>query len=283
MMPAPPERRGGEGTDAAARRHAVTDAPLTLTRDGPVARVTLNRPDAANAVDPAMARALLAAAVECDEDATVRCVLLAARGKLFCGGGDVRAFAAAGDDLPRLVNELLVPFHGAITRLLRLDKPLVTAVQGPAAGAGFSLAVLGDVALMARSAHLSLAYTALGLSPDGGSTFLLPRLVGLRRAQELALLNRRVTAEEAVALNLVTRAVDDDALEAEAADTAHRLARAATGAVGRTRNLLLGSLNNSLEAQLEAEARAIIAATRGPESREGIAAFLAKRPPNFGA
>ncbi|WP_376087592.1 enoyl-CoA hydratase/isomerase family protein [Roseomonas sp. CCTCC AB2023176] len=260
----------------------MTEEPLTLTRDGSVARITLNRPDSANAVDPAMARALLRVAVECDEDRAVRCVLLTARGKLFCGGGDVRSFAEAGDGLPLLVNELLVPFHGAITRLMRMDKPLVTAIQGPAAGAGFSLAVLGDIALIARSAHLSLAYTALGLSPDGGSTFLLPRLVGLRRAQELALLNTRVGAEEAVALGLATRAVEDAALEDEAVAVARRLAASATGAIGRTRNLLFSSLGNSLEEQLEAEARAITASARGAESRKGIAAFLAKRAPDYG-
>ncbi len=260
----------------------MSGAPVLLERDGPVARLTLNRPDAANALDASLASALLAAAVECDEDATVRCVLLAARGPLFCGGGDIRTFAKAGDALPRLVGELLPAFHGAVSRLAHMEKPLVTAIQGPAAGAGFSLAVMGDIVLMARSAHLSLAYTALGLSPDGGSTFFLPRLVGLRRAQEIALTNRRIGAEEAATLGLVTRAVDDGALEAEATATAHRLAAAATAAVGRTRNLLLASLGHSLEEHLEMEARAIAATARGPESREGIAAFLAKRPPNFG-
>src|SRR3546814_2618514 len=125
-----------------------------------------------------------------------------------------------------------------------MGKPLVTAVNGAAAGAGFSLAILGDIALAARSAQFALAYGGIGLSPDGGSTWLLPRLVGLRRAQELALTNKRLTAEEAAELGLVTRIVEDAALASEAAALGEQLARSATGAVGRTRDRKSQSLNS---------------------------------------
>jgi 2-(1,2-epoxy-1,2-dihydrophenyl)acetyl-CoA isomerase len=162
-----------------------------------------------------------------------------------------------------------------------MRKPLITAINGPAAGAGLSLAILGDIAIAARSAHFTLAYPAIGLSPDGGSTWLLPRLVGLRKAQELALCNRRITAEEAAAMGLITRSVADDALAADVTKTTNALIASATGALGRTRQLLLSSFGATLESQMEEEARAIAESGRSADGREGIAAFLAKRTAHF--
>ncbi|MNI67554.1 1,2-epoxyphenylacetyl-CoA isomerase [compost metagenome] len=135
--------------------------------------------------------------------------------------------------------------------------------------------------MAAQSAHFTLAYTGLGLSPDGGSTWLLPRLVGLRKAQEMALTNRRVAAGEAAEMGLVTRVVEDDALMVEAEALARKMAESAVHAVGRTRNLLLSSFSATLETQMEAEARAIAEAGRDPESREGISAYADRRPPRF--
>lgn len=261
----------------------MSDTPILLERAGGIATVTLNRPLVGNAIDVPLARALMEAAIACDEDDTIRCVVLTGAGKMFCAGGDVSGFASAGEAVPTLLKELTAYVHSAISRFSRMDKPLVTSINGAAAGAGFSLAVLGDIALAARSAKFALAYSGIGLSPDGGSSWLLPRLVGLRRAQELALTNKRVTADEAAALGLVTRTVDDEALAAEAAAVAAQLASSATRAIGRTRNLLLSSFGNSLEEQMELEARAIAASGRDAEGREGIAAFLAKRKPDFTA
>jgi 2-(1,2-epoxy-1,2-dihydrophenyl)acetyl-CoA isomerase len=261
----------------------MSDQPLLFERDGAVARLTLNRPQAGNAIDVPLARALMEASIVCDEDDAIRCVLLTGAGRLFCAGGDVAGFAAAGDKVPALLKELTAYLHMAIARLARMNKPLITAVNGPAAGAGFSLALLGDIALAAKSSHFTLAYSALGLSPDGGATWLLPRLVGLRRAQELALTNKRSTADEAAALGLVTRVVDDVALAAEALALAQSLSQAAVGALGRTRALLLASFGASLETQMEAEARAIAEAARTPDGLEGIRAFGEKRKPRFGA
>ena len=254
---------------------------LLFERRGSVALLTLNRPDVGNAIDVPLARALMEAAIVCDDDVAVRCVLLTGNGRFFCAGGDVGAFAAAGDGAGALVAEITAYLHVAIARFARMGKPLLTVINGPAAGAGFSLAILGDIVLAARSAHFTLAYTAIGLTPDGGSTWLLPRLVGLRRAQELVLTNRRVAAEDAAALGLITRVVDDATLVADAHALAADLASSATSAIGQARRLLLSSFESSLETQMELESRAIADAARAPHGREGIRAFLAKRRPDF--
>jgi 2-(1,2-epoxy-1,2-dihydrophenyl)acetyl-CoA isomerase len=252
-------------------------ATLALTVENSIATLILDRPAAGNTIDMALARALVDAAVRCDEDRAIRCVVLTGRGRLFCGGGDVSAFAEAGDDISAFLRELAGALHEAISRLMRMKKPLLVLVNGPAAGAGFSLALAGDITLAARSAHFTAAYGTLGLTPDGGMTWSLPRLVGYRRAQEIIFSNRRVSAEEAAAIGLVTRAVADDALEAAGAELAANLARASTGALGAARQLLLDSFGAELEDQLEREAQAIAAAGATPEARAAIAAFLAKR------
>jgi 2-(1,2-epoxy-1,2-dihydrophenyl)acetyl-CoA isomerase len=257
--------------------------PLLFERDGAIARLTLNRAAVGNAIDMELGRALMAAAIACDEDATIRCVVLTGAGRLFCAGGDIGAFAQAGAGLPALLKELTAYLHMAVSRLARMGKPLICAVNGPAAGAGLSLAVLGDIVLAARSSHFTVAYTGIGLTPDGGSSWLLPRLVGHRRAQELMLTNRRVGAQEAGEMGLVTRVVEDADLAAETTALAQQLCGAATRALGRTRGLLLSSLTATLETQMEAESRAIADSARGPEGLEGVAAFLQKRKPHFGA
>jgi 2-(1,2-epoxy-1,2-dihydrophenyl)acetyl-CoA isomerase len=256
-------------------------SPLRFERDGAIARIAFNRPEFGNTIDVDVARALMHAAIECDADDSIRCVVLTGTGKLFCAGGDIRSFAAADDAVPAYLKELTSYLHAAIAGFSRMAKPLVTSINGPAAGAGLSLAVLGDIALATAAAHFTVAYTAIGLSPDGGSTWLLPRLIGLRRTQELALLNRRVSAEEAVQLGLITRVVADGTLEAETAKVAETLAESATAAIGRTRNLLLTSFGASFETQMESEARAVSEAARGDENREGVRAFLEKRKPRY--
>ena len=257
------------------------DSPILLERRGAVAVLTLNRPTVGNAIDVPLARALMDAVLECDEDDSIRCVLLTGAGRMFCAGGDVGGFAKAGDNAGALVKEITGYLHVAISRLSRMAKPLVCAVNGPAAGAGFPLALLGDLVIAAKSAHLTLAYTAIGLTPDGSSTWLLPRLVGLRLTQELVLTNRRVGAEEAVTLGLITRVVDDADLASEADKLATTLAAGATQAFGAARRLLLQSFESSLETQMERESRSIGDAARTPHGREGIAAFLGKRKPEF--
>ncbi|MFC3714267.1 enoyl-CoA hydratase/isomerase family protein [Sphingoaurantiacus capsulatus] len=254
---------------------------LLVERDGGIVRLTLNRPEAGNAVDLPLARALLAAAIDIDTDPSVRCVVLTGAGRMFCAGGDIAGMAAAGDKAPAFLAELAGVVHMAVAKLARMSKPLLVLVNGPAAGAGLSLALLGDITLAARSSHYTAAYTAIGLTPDGGMTWLLPRLAGLRIAQEMILTNRRVGSEEAARLGLVTRLVDDEGLAEEGANVAASLAASATAALGVARNLLGDSFTSGLEAQMEREARGITAAGAGAESREGIAAFLGKRKPDF--
>lgn len=162
-------------------------------RDG-VAHVTLNRPRAGNSINLEMGRELLHAALRCDEDPGVRAVVLAGSGNSFCFGGDLKEFSERGEDLPRLLKELTTYLHATISRLARMDPPVVAAVHGAAAGGGFSLAISCDLVLAAESSRFAMAYSKAGLTPDGSSTYHLPRLVGLRRAMELALTSRELSA-----------------------------------------------------------------------------------------
>jgi 2-(1,2-epoxy-1,2-dihydrophenyl)acetyl-CoA isomerase len=246
-----------------------------------VARLTLNRPDAGNAMNAVMMRDLRDAAIRCDEDPEIRAVIIAGAGKMFCAGGDLRAFAGEGDGLPAYLKGITNDLHGAVSRLCRMDAPVVSAVKGVAAGAGFSLACAADMVIAAESARFTVAYTAVGLSPDGSCSFFLPRLVGLRRTQELMLTRRILGASEALDWNLVTRVVPDDDLEEEASKLAAELAAGPTRAFGSVKRLLLQSSGDHLESQMEREARCIADAARSADGKEGIAAFLEKRAADF--
>jgi 2-(1,2-epoxy-1,2-dihydrophenyl)acetyl-CoA isomerase len=254
---------------------------LLFERSGGVARITLDRPQVGNAIDIPMAREFMELAIACDEDDSIRCVLVTGNGRLFCAGGDVAAFHGAGDQLPAFLKEITAYLHSAVSRFARMNKPLVIAINGPVAGAGIGLAIMGDIVLADPAAHFTLAYTAIGMSPDGGTTWLLPRLLGLRTAQELCLRNRRVKADEAARLGLVTRVTAEGELAKDADALAQELAGSAVTALGATRRLLLESFSNSLETQMELESRAIAGQARTYEGREGIAAFVEKRPPRF--
>ncbi len=253
---------------------------LYETRDG-VAYITLNREDAANAINLEMGRDLMLAALHCDEDPGVRAVLIRAKGKIFCAGGDLGSFSSAGEGMPRLLKELTTYLHAAISSFARMSAPVVAAVHGSAAGAGFSLACASDLLVCAESAKFTLAYTRVGLTPDGSSTYYLPRLIGTRRALELMLTNRVLSSQEAYAWGLVNRVVADDQLAQESEGLARQLATGPTLAFGGVKQLLLSSANESLETQMEHEARAIADAARSSDAQEGIEAFFAKRRPKF--
>lgn len=255
--------------------------PVLFIRDGSIARITLNRPEVGNAIDLRLARALLEAAICCETDVSVRCVVVTGNGKLFCTGGDVALMQSAGDQLPKTLSELITTFHMAVTRLAQMPKPLLMLVNGPAAGAGMSLALLGDVVLSARSAHYTAAYGAIGLTADGGLSWLLPRLVGLRKAQEIILTNRRIKRDDAEAIGLVTRIVDDEVLATEGEAIAGYLADAPTAAFGASRALLRQSFEGAFETQLDRELRSMTAAAGAAEAKEGLAAFFGKRAANF--
>lgn len=259
----------------------MSDNPVLFEIADGIARITLNRPEAGNAIDLPMARALVQASIRCQTDRTIRCVVLTGAGRLFCAGGDVGLFESAGEGIDALLSELAGTLHMAVARFARMDKPLLTLVNGPAAGAGLSLAIAGDVVLCGRSAHFTAAYGAIGLTPDGGMSWLLPRLTGLRKAQEIILTNRRIKPDEAEAIGLVTRTVDDEALTGEGDKVAAQLANAAVGAIGAARGLLRQSFETAFEAQLEREAEAIARAGATAECREGLAAYFGKRPADF--
>ena len=254
----------------------MSDAILLSRRDA-IATITLNRPQAGNAIDVAFAQSLLNAVAEAEADPAVRCVIVRGNGRLFCAGGDVKKLHAAGDALPELLREILTYLHPAIVRLARMDKPVITAIHGPAAGAGVGLAAIGDIALAEPAAHFTLAYSRIGLTPDAGATWLLPRLIGLRRSQELALANRRLSADEAAAIGLITRVVEQGTLMQEVEALADSFARSAGGVLGNTKRLLLAADTASIEQQLDAELEAIVQQGASAESQAGIAAFGSRR------
>lgn len=245
-----------------------------------VATITLNRPKAYNALDVALARDLMEAAIRCQEP-DVRAVALTGAGRAFCGGGDLGAFSGATDGMPALIRRITTYLHAAVSRFTRMDAPLVIAVNGVAAGAGMSLALTGDLVVAAESARFTMAYTRAGLAPDGSSTFFLPRLVGLRRAQELMLTNRTLSAAEALEWGMITEVVPDEELIARMCALAADMATGPTRAFGGVKKLLASSAAESLESQMELETRAIAAAAGTADAREGVSAFLEKRAPSF--
>jgi 2-(1,2-epoxy-1,2-dihydrophenyl)acetyl-CoA isomerase len=253
---------------------------LYEVRDG-VAHITLNREKAANALNLQMCCDLEEAAIAAEADASVRAVLIGAKGKMFCAGGDLSAMAEAGDDAPMLLKRMTIHLHAAISMFTRMDAPTVVAVGGAAAGAGFSLVCATDLAVAGESAKFTLAYTGAGLVPDGSSTYFLPRLIGRRRAAELMLLNRRLTAAEALDWGIVNQVVPDGEVDATAGKLAAKLAQGPTLAFGKVKELLTSSGSESLETQMELEGRGISGSARTADGREGVSAFLAKRPPKF--
>jgi 2-(1,2-epoxy-1,2-dihydrophenyl)acetyl-CoA isomerase len=256
---------------------------MSFTRDQGVARITLNRPHSGNALSPTMCRELADVVTRVDVDKSVGALLIDATGKLFCSGGDLAVQPTDPDELERSFREFSGLLHIAVARLVRLPVPVVVAVQGVAAGAGVSIACAGDLVLVGESARFTLAYTKAGLVPDGGASWLLPRLVGLRRAQELVFTNRVLTAEESVAWGLATRVVKDAELAEQALGLARQIAAGPTGAYAAVKRLYSASSTNPIETQMELESREIARAAASADGREGMLAFREKRAPRFGA
>ena len=254
---------------------------ITFEIEDGVGLICLNRPNDGNALIPEMARELLDAANRCDEDLEVRAVVLTGKGKMFCAGGDLKAFAAQGENVSLYTKDITQAFHAAISRFNWMDAPVVGAVNGTAAGGGFSLALTTDIAIAAESAKFTMAYTNAGLTPDGGSSYFLARMVGLRRAKEMALLNPVLSARQAMAWGLVNQVVADDQVLTTALEIAHQLAKGPTRSIGEAKRLILSGATESLESQMEKETRAIAVMAGSTDGREGIAAFIAKRTAEF--
>jgi 2-(1,2-epoxy-1,2-dihydrophenyl)acetyl-CoA isomerase len=248
-------------------------------RDG-IAFVTLARPEAANSMNLAFGHDLLRTALAVEADASVRAVLLTGAGKNFCFGGDLRAMRGESEDIDTYLSELTTNLHAAILHFTRMNPPVIAAVNGTAAGAGLGLVLMADLAIAGASAKFVSAYTAVGLTPDGSTSFLLPRAIGRKRALELFLTNRALTAAEALDWGLVNQVVPDGELLEAATALARHLATGPTTAFGQVKRLL-AEAEPGLEAQLGREGRAIARHGASAEGREGIAAFLEKRTPRW--
>jgi 2-(1,2-epoxy-1,2-dihydrophenyl)acetyl-CoA isomerase len=243
---------------------ADADAIL-LRRDGAVAHLRFNRPKALNAIDGGTARRFLDLALEVSADPAVRAIVLSGEGKAFMAGGDLAAMRA---DPSAIARDIIGPLHTGLRHLADGNAPVIASVQGVVAGAGVSLMANADFAIAAEGTRFNLAYINIGTSADGGASFALPRLVGLRKTTEIALLGDAFDAAEAERIGLVNRVVPAADLEGETAKLAARLAAGPTLAYGRMRRLLRRSLSSDCASQLEAEG-------------EGIAAFFEKRPARF--
>ena len=244
-----------------------------------VTTVTLNRPEALNSLTVPMKRALLAAFQAIDGRPETRAVILTGAGRAFCAGQDLRE--RLQPDAAPLGVEVRERYNPIVRAMRGLDQPIVAAVNGVAAGAGASLAMAADLRIAADTATFALAFGRVGLVPDSGATWFLPRLVGATRAAEMALLNEPVTAADAVRLGLIGRVVPADQLATAAREIAERLAAGAPRAIALTKRALAAAWDRDLEAALEDEAELQDIAGRTKDHAEGMAAFLEKRPPRF--
>ncbi|MCZ6861534.1 MAG: enoyl-CoA hydratase [Alphaproteobacteria bacterium] len=252
-----------------------------------VATITLNRPEALNALDDTMVGDLAGAVSTAAADDSVRAVVITGAGEHFMAGGDIKYFKQAIDAEPdkvvirREFEAFIHPVHKVVTELRAMRKPVLAAVRGACAGFGVSLALACDMVLAADNAIFTLAYCHIGVSPDGGSTYALPRAVGIKRAFEIAYLGERFGAEAAREAGLINRVVPVAEFEASVGKLAHRLANGPTHAYANTKELLNASLNASLESQLDAEAKSFADCAATADFSEGVTAFVDKRPPDF--
>jgi len=251
-------------------------AEVEVTRDGAVQTITLNRPDKMNAFTRGMHAALREALREA-RDPEVRALVITGAGRAFCAGQDLTEFGETGD----IGASLRATYHPNILAIRALEKPVIAAVNGACAGAGLSLACACDLRIAADSAAFVPGFIGIGLIPDAGGTYFIHRLLGASRAFEWMSSNRRLTAAEAHAWGLVSEVVEAEALPARAAELAATYAELPTRGIGMTKRLFDHADTASLEEQLEMEAQLQAAATQSYDFREGVAAFLEKRPPRF--
>lgn len=257
-------------------------ASVVLERHGAVATLTLNRPEVLNAIDATMADDLFAALEEAAADDAIRCLVMRGAGRGFMAGGDVASMQANLDDIEPMVDRLIGSFHRSVLALADMPKPVIGSLHGPIAGAGVSLAMNNDYAIAADNAVFVLAYINLGTIPDGGSTYLLPRIVGRRKALELAMLSEPLDAQGALAAGLINKVVAADSLEAETMALADKMAKGPTRAYAATRRLINRSLEaDDMAAQLDAEHEAFLGCAVTDDFAEGTTAFVEKRRPDF--
>lgn len=263
----------------------MPESPVLVAAHEGVATLTLNRPRALNALNRELTLALREAVFAAEHDPQVRCLVIRG-GEHFMAGGDLKHFSelVASRPAPQLRTDFegfIHEVHALVLSLRRMPKPVVASVSGAAAGFGMSLMMACDLALAADNAYFTLAYSLIGATPDGGSTYALPRIVGQKKAMEIALLGERFDAPTAERLGLVNRVVPAAALEAETQKLAARLAAGPALVYGRTKALVNRSLEHTLESQLQREAEAFAQSASEPDFAEGLRAFLEKRKPRW--
>ena len=247
-----------------------------------IAYIELNRPKQYNSLNQTMADDLFKVSLECDDNPKIWSVLMTGSGEdAFCAGGDVNSFYKYGNKTSSHLKEVTTTLHGAISRLSRMNAPLVIAVNGVAAGAGFSFVGFADIAIASTNATFVSAYSKIGLTPDGSSTYFLPRIIGTRRYTELILTNRVLSANEALDWGLINKVVDFKDLMDEANNLAKKLASGPTLAFGKLKNLVNNSFLDSLEGQMEYEARMISDSAKTKDGMNGIDAFVNKKQVSF--
>jgi len=247
-----------------------------------IAYIELNRPKQYNSMNQTMADDLFKVSLECDDNPKIRSVLMTGSGEdAFCAGGDVNSFYKYGNKTSSHLKEVTTTLHGAISRLSRMNSPLIVAVNGVAAGAGFSFVGFADIAIASTNATFVSAYSKIGLTPDGSSTYFLPRIIGTRRYTELILTNRVLSANEALDWGLINKVVDFKDLKDEANNLAKKLASGPTLAFGKLKNLVNNSFLDSLEGQMEYEARMISDSAKTKDGMIGIDAFVNKKKVSF--
>jgi 2-(1,2-epoxy-1,2-dihydrophenyl)acetyl-CoA isomerase len=257
------------------------DAAVSLTIRSKIATILLNRPKTYNALNRETVGALLDALLQASSDANVHGVVITGAGQAFSAGGNIREVMAHPQGPAAAFNELATYVHVCVIEIRRMRKPVVAAINGVAAGGGFSLALASDFRVMARSARLKQGFTSNALCIDGGATFTLPRLVGLARALEIAAFDAPIAAEQALAWGLVTEVVDDGETVAAAERLVHSVAERSLHTFGWTKRLLTNSTETPLETQLENERQGLVACVSHPDGVEGMTAFLEKRPPVY--
>ncbi len=254
---------------------------VRVERNGAVATVTLDRQDRFNAFDGEVLAQLEDALMDVGRDSAVRAVILTGAGKAFCAGGDLKAVLKPGKSPGEWFYLYASTFHQCINELRTMPKPVIGAINGVAAGGGFSLALACDLRVMGESAYMRQAYTSNGLTMDGGGTFMLPRLVGIGRALEIAMLDEKISSGVALELGLVNRVVADGRLRDAAMDLALNLAGRATETLARIKLLMNSSFETSLGARLEEERRQLGRSADSLVGLEGLSAFEHKRAPDF--
>ena len=244
-------------------------------------RITLNRPDAMNAINAELGIALLQALLEAEYDNAVRAVLLTGNGRAFSSGGDVKAMLASAEPKGKFFKELTVYLNGIINTILMMRKPVIAGINGAAAGAGVSLALACDLVTAARSSRFNLAYTKIGLTPDGGATSLLAYHVGPKRAMEYIMLNPDISAEQAMEIGLINRVFDDSTFLEQTTAFAQTIAGGPTVAFAYTKRTMNHAYPGPLERTLELEREGIAACGSTEDFKEASKAFAQKRPPVF--